>query len=429
MPTPPDMHQVATGRSPRKKQLELFEPLLATYSAAEGPVSNDALYDQLGRTQGLPDCHWSDKVPIGRSGALHSPERRRIRWFQQSLKALGLIERVPGQRGVWQATTALLKLKKEHEELTPAPVGMVFLGFSTELGLALWANNVDVFSALGEPIHCVLSSPPYPLSQPRAYGGPTVDVYVDFICTHLEPIVRLLAPGGTICINVTNDVFIRGMPARHLYREELVLAMCKRLGLYKLEEMIWVDPTKAPGPVAWASKKRVQLNVGWEPIYLFTNDPTRVFADNRRVLREHTPAQKRLIARGGESRTGTYGDGANRIRPGSFGLETQGAIPKNVLVYPHRCSSQIALRKRLRELGLPMHGATMPLPLAKFLVEFLTEPGQLVVDHYGGWLTSALAAEKSGRRWVATERMGEYLKGAQLRFLDAPGFESSIPIA
>lgn len=38
---------------------------------------------------------------------------------------------------------------------------------------------------------------------------------------------------------------------------------------------------------------------------------------------------------------------------------------------------------------------------ARLLVEFLTPPGGLVLDPFGGWFSTALACEESGYRWVA----------------------------
>lgn len=406
----------------RPAQMDLFGPLLASYASTK-QLSNADLYAKLSAEQALPACHWNKRVPIGKSGQLHSPERRQTRWIQQTMKALGLIERVPGERGVWRATEKL----RQKGALTEAPSKMVMLGFHTDLGIALWADCRDVFSRIDEPVHLMLSSLPYLLRRARAYGGPTEErQYVDFVCSILEPIVKHLVPGGSICLNLTNDSFVEGSPARSLYRERLVLALHDRFGLHKMDTLIWSNPTKAPGPVAWSSKKRYQLNVGWEPIYWFTNDPSQVRSDNRRVLRPHTEAQLKLIARGGESRKGTYGDGANRISPGSFSNPTAGAIPRNILQFPHRCPSQREMRRELKAMGMPMHGATFPLALAKFLIEFLTEEGDLTVDICGGWLTSALAAEETGRRWIATEKILEYVAGAQLRFRNAPGFASNL---
>lgn len=402
-------------------------PLLSSYAAAS-TLSNEQLYATLSEKQGLPECHWARRVPIGKSGKLYSQERRSVRWIQQTLRELGLIERVPGQRGVWRATEKLKEAAPVREALHVSPSRWITLGYSTKLGVALWADSSSVFSHLGEPIHLMLSSLPYPLQNPRAYGGPTQHQYVDWTCNLLEPIVRYLAPGGTIVLNVSNDVFMPGSPARSSYRERLVIALEDRLSLFKLDEMIWLDRTKVPGPIAWASKERIQLNTAWEPIYAFTNDPHRSLASNLRVLQPHTEQQLRLIASGGTNRHADYGDGANRLRPGAFSNPTPGRIPRNVLEFPHRCPSQIQMRRALRLRGLPMHGATMPLALAKFLVQYFTKRGDLVCDPTAGWFTSALAAEQSHCRWIATDHMLEYVAGSQLRFNQAPGFNSMIEL-
>lgn len=189
-----------------------------------------------------------------------------------------------------------------------------------------------------------------------------------------------------------------------------------------MDELIWNNPSKPPGPVQWASLQRVQLNTGWEPIYWLTNDPHAVRSNNRRVLREHSERHLRLIQQGGEQRAGTFCDGAYRIHPGRFGNPTAGTIPKNVLSYGHACADQRRYKKSARSMGFPAHGAPMPLSLASFLVEFLSEPDDLIVDPFGGSFTTARAAEHLGRRWLSTETMVEYVLGSASRFVDAAGF-------
>lgn len=87
---------------------------------------------------------------------------------------------------------------------------------------------------------------------------------------------------------------------------------------------------------------------------------------------------------------------------------TAGSIPRNVVTMPHTCTEKQRLAVYARELGLPVHGATMPQGLAEFLIDFLSAPGDLVIDPFGGWFTTAAAAEKLGRRWLTTEQMREY---------------------
>ncbi len=53
---------------------------------------------------------------------------------------------------------------------------------------------------------------------------------------------------------------------------------------------------------------------------------------------------------------------------------------------------------------------------------FLTEPDDLVVDPFGGSVRTGLAAERLGRRWLVTDWMLEYLRGAAELFRGANGF-------
>lgn len=375
------------------------------YAQAGGELDNETLYEALGLDK---QTRQAERKPVGRSGQRHSLKARAVRWHQQTLKRAGLLER-SGSRGQW-------RLKAEPQEEVNAPRGFALVAFSTDLGVALWASLEDVFHRLDEPVHLCLTSPPFPLRKPRAYGNPTADSYTDFICRAIEPIARTLVPGGTIALNVSNDIFEPGSPARSLYREELVLALCRDLGLFKLDEMIWSNPSKPPSPVAWASKQRMQLNAGYEAVYLFTNDPLASIADNRRVLRPHTPRQQRLIERGGEQRSVRNSDGAYCVRPGSYANATAGTIPKNVLEFGHACRAQQQVKAFARKHGLEPHGAPMPLALAEFLVRYLTAPGHLVIDPFGGSLTTGHAAERNGRRWLCTERNRDYLLAGASRF-------------
>jgi DNA modification methylase len=412
---------VPSSLTPTGKQLGLFDEVLRVYGDKES-VSNDDLYRALCDTGAINDADLKLRQPVGRTGQMHSLVRRKVRWYQQTLKRLGLIERVEGARGSWRAV-GRSDGDAQKDGLTPALPGVMLVAFSTKLGVAIWADSRHVFSRMDEPIHLCLTSPPYCLAQPRAYGNPTQAQYVDFICESLEPIVRNLVAGGSICLNVSNDIFDRGSPARSLVRERMVIALHERLGLHKVDEIIWSNPSKAPGPIAWASKKRVHLNVGWEPVYWFTNDPSKLRSDNRRVLLPHTDRHLKLVEQGGEQRRAAYGDGANKLRPGSFGKPTPGRIPRNVITVGHRCGHQTPARNAAKEAGFPVHGATMPYSLADFLVRLTTEEGDLVVDQFAGYMTTAEAAERNGRRWVVAEKNFEYLWPGSARFANCEGFE------
>lgn len=401
-------------------QLDLFAHVAGAYaSAPDGILTNDALYNAAAERAGISQEDLNARVPIGRARALRSPVKQRLRWYQQALRAMGVLERVPDTRGVWRlAEDAGRKLHRTKS-------GSKMIAFSTNLGVAVWANNEEVFPDLGEPVMLAVTSPPYPLRTTRAYGNVGVHEYIDFITRSLAPIIKNLSPQGSVVLNLSQDIFEVGSPARSTYLERLVIALEDRLGLALMDRFVWANFSKPPGPIQWASKKRVQTNVAWEPIYWFAADPHRVKADNRLVLEPHTERHKALIARGGEARNAVYCDGAYRITPGSFGNPTEGRIPRNVFVRGHQCKDTAAYRRFARQLGLVVHGAPYPLWLPSFFIRFLTEIGDLVVDPFAGTQRTALAAERLGRRWVGTENILEYARASAEPFRNAPGFEIS----
>lgn len=395
-------------------QIDLFKTLHKAYE--HGPISNDDLYEQLVDQGVVAQAEMDAVQPVGRSGKQYKCAKRRVRWAQQSLKKMGLLESA-GDRGRWRLTEA------GRRGLTPAQPRKVLIAFSTKLGVALWASCDDVFASLDAPISLCLTSPPYPLARPRAYGNPTEAEYVDWMCARLEGIVKHLMPGGSIVLNISNDIFLSKSPARSMYCERLLLALHDRLGLHLMDRHVWHNPCRPPGPMQWASKERIHLNVAWEPVYWLTNDPSRVRSNNQRVLEPHTEKHLKVVRSGGERTARSSGDGAHRVRVGAYSKETAGRIPKNVMTVRHNCTSQDQYKAYCRSLGLPAHGASMPLTLARRYIAFLTEPDDLVVDPFGGGLTTGVAAEELGRPWVVTELMGEHLMGGAGRFHGADGFE------
>lgn len=390
------------------EQLDLFGAVIGSYLMGE-PQTNDELYRKLEAAGHVSARALEAKVPVGRAGVGYSPVKTRIRWWQQRLKEQGILERVPDQRGTWRLA------ERDRHDLTKAPPKVMMLAHSTELGAAVWGSCFDFFGGFNESIAVCITSPPFPLAQPRHYGNPSEREWVDFVCRALEPIVKRLLPGGSIAVNLSNDIFEPGLPSRSIYRERFVIAMVDRFGLHKMDDMPWVS-NKAPAPYQWASRKKMQLNTGYEPVLVFSPDPLKSFASNERVLQPHTESQKQLIARGGERQARVNSDGAYRVRQGAYANPTAGRIPKNVLNFGNACADQRRMRKLAQAAGLPAHGASMPLALAMFLVEYLSRPGDLVVDPFGGSLTTAKACEELGRLWVAVELMAEYLMAGRFRF-------------
>lgn len=164
-------------------QLDLFH-VQEAYAKADRPLSNTELYDSVAELAGIPRGALEEKSEIGEGKAKHSKLKRQIRWYQQTLKAMNLLQRVEGERGIWALAN---KTKKGLHEVLG---GVRLVAYSTKLGLAVWSDNRSFFTDFNEPIHLCVTSPPYPLRVTRGYGNVQEMQWVDFITRFHHPGAR-----------------------------------------------------------------------------------------------------------------------------------------------------------------------------------------------------------------------------------------------
>lgn len=67
--------------------------------------------------------------------------------------------------------------------------------------------------------------------------------------------------------------------------------------------------------------------------------------------------------------------------------------------------------------GVKGHPARFPAKLPEFFIRFLTDPGDLVVDIFGGSNTTGQVAEAEERRWITYDMEAEYVAAGAFRFL------------
>ena len=75
--------------------------------------------------------------------------------------------------------------------------------------------------------------------------------------------------------------------------------------------------------------------------------------------------------------------------------------------------------RNCKVLGVKGHPARFPSAIPEFFIKLLTEPGDLVVDIFGGSNTTGKAAESLGRQWMTFELSQEYVANSVLRFVSA----------
>ncbi len=101
-----------------------------------------------------------------------------------------------------------------------------------------------------------------------------------------------------------------------------------------------------------------------------------------------------------------------------FRRDNGGAIPPNMIMAPNTNSGDTYFR-RCRAAGLPIHPARFAPAVPEFFINFLTEPGELVLDPFSGSNMTGFTAERLGRRWISVEMSGDYVAGSRLRFFES----------
>ncbi len=239
-------------------------------------------------------------------------------------------------------------------------------------------------------IDLVLTSPPY--ADMRDYIKIPAKEYADWFLPVAQGIKKVLRDNGVFVLNIRNNV-VEGR--RHTYVYELVHRLTSEAGFDLIDDVIWdkgkmLPNTKGKRPMdCWefAFVFGKGLDVTWNP------DPLRTPYDERSLQRYEAPIKKRW----GSSRTEA---GDKIIKPHPLGC-----FPKNII-------------KMGSESIYQGHPAPFPVSFAEWFIKGYSNSGDLVYDPFGGGGTTAVAAQKHGRKWLMTEIHKEYIEIAQKRIDD-----------
>ncbi len=390
--------QAVSQQIPSQGQLLL--PLLRALDCHGGRARPADLYDAVASESGVCNEARNIERTFG-DGKTYSLFERSVRHAQQLAKLKGLI--TSRKRAEWEITD------KGHGLLEDARPGIVLTFFETPSGIALWSHVEDA-AALIEPgsITTIYTSPPYPTLRGRQYGRVDTASWLAWMLDLADLWKPLLVPGGSLFMNLSGEVYRRGVPFQSTYLERFVVGMEDRGG-YQLAQRWWWDSPTRLGSIEWVSIRRRRLKQTIEPVYWWVNESGGIqdAADNRAVLTPYKKPQKAYKA-------GLRPSGLD-IGADAFAQTNGGAIPSTVLRVPNSASND-AYRRGCRELGLTIHPATFPEALPERAILMTTQPGDTILDPFAGSLTTAAVAERLGRRWIAIERSKAYLAGAKLRF-------------
>jgi DNA modification methylase len=288
---------------------------------------------------------------------------------------------------------------------------------TTDLGAAYNATIEDFLESkqgldLQGKVQLVFTSPPFPLVVPKKYGNLIGEEYLAWMTKISSGLKSLLKPNGSIVIEIGNS-WDKGSPTMSLLPLKTLMSIAENCDLKVCQQFVWHNTAKLPGPATWVNVKRERVTDSYTHIWWYSiNEHPK--ASNRRVLQPYKDGMKKLL------NTKKYNAGerasGHKISETGFLKKNQGAIPSSAILMANT-SVDKEYSKWCKDQNIVMHPARMPIGLADFFIKFLTTPGDLVLDPFGGSCTTGKSAESLKRKWVCVEQNIEYLQGAKGRFL------------
>jgi site-specific DNA-methyltransferase (cytosine-N4-specific) len=297
-------------------------------------------------------------------------------------------------------------------EAASALVDGVAPAYRTRRGAVYAGDALDLLRAMPDnSVNLVLTSPPYALEFKKEYGNEPQAKYVEWFLPFGREVKRVLRPDGSFVVNV-GGAWQKGHPVRSLYHFKLLVELVESVEFFLAQEVYWHNPAKIPTPAEWVNVQRIRVKDSVEPCW-WLSKTERPKASNLGVLVPYSADMIRLIDRGFRAKRRPSGHLANAGWQKNHG----GAIPGNVLTMGNNDSNgrYIAM---LTARGLKVHPARFPVQLPEWFIRLLTDPGDVVLDIFGGSMTTGWAAERLDRAWLGFELSPEYVAASRLRFYD-----------
>ena len=288
--------------------------------------------------------------------------------------------------------------------------------YATKLGAMYCADSLRILSEAVESgpsgkAQLIFTSPPFPLNRKKRYGNLEGEAFVNWLASCAPLYRKLLKHNGSIVIEMGN-AWEPGKPVMSTLAIRALLSFLEAGSFHLCQQFICYNPARLPAPAQWVNIERIRVKDSFTHIWWMAPS-TKPKADNRRVLKEYSPAMRKLLA------TGKYNHGMRPsehcIGKSSFLHDNKGAIPSNVLVFSNTTSTDDYL-KHCHRNGTRPHPARMTKNLPEFFIKFLTCPGDTVLDPFSGSNTTGAAAEGLKRSWISIEMNPQYAYDSRARF-------------
>jgi len=253
---------------------------------------------------------------------------------------------------------------------------------ATALGTLWFADALELLASLEDAsVDLVVTDPPYALAKAAWDEFESLEAYVDWCDLWLAEVERVLAPTGSAYVcgfsEILAEVKVRSAPR--------FAGGCR-----------WL---------IWAYRNKANLGNDWgrsheSILHLRKSRKTRIDVDAVRVpYNDHTKRYPERV----QAVSSQYGNGKRRDRWQPHPL---GAKPRDVIDIPVLCNG--TAEKTL-------HPTQKPEELVRRMIAASSAEGELVVDPFVGSGTTAVLAERLGRRWIAGDSDGRYLGVARQR--------------
>ena len=337
--------------------------------------------------------------------------------------------------------------------------------FETSHGAAYQGDSRELLEKLPEnSVNLVVTSPPFGLRKKKEYGNKDPEDYNKWFLEFVDRVYDILTEDGSFVVDIGGG-WESGKPVRSLYHFELLTEIAGENGPFNLaQDFYWYNPAKLPTPAQWVTIERIRVKDAVNHVWWFSKSE-RPNADNRRVLKEYSDSQKKLMKDGyrdkmrpsGHDISDTFDDPENAdgaIRPNFWNvIDSSDYAPEfievlqdadvseeliqvadendlldelvesvlsqhvddNVLELANTASNTHYL-KACKEVGVEPHPARFPRQLPEFFIKFLTEKDDIVLDIFAGSNQTGRVAQDLERQWLAFEYQEKYLQTATLRF-------------
>jgi len=309
--------------------------------------------------------------------------------------------------------------------------------YQTNLGnFYLGDSNLIPDSDLGNSllgnVQLILTSPPFPLNSKKSYGNLEGDEYLNWFIKLAPVFSKLLKNDGSIVIELGNS-WEPGRPVQSLLHLEALMGFVKNkdAGLRLCQQFICYNPSRLPSPAQWVTVNHIRTTDSFTHVWWIAKSDFPK-ADTDKVHRPYSKSMKDLLKK--QKYNSGKRPSEHNISEKSFLVDRAGSISHNLFELeamdedrdprlPNAFSfsntkSNDFFQRKCREKSIQLHPARMPEGLASFFIQFLTDPGDVVLDPFAGSNTTGFVAECLGRKWVSIEAKEEYVEQVKIRFED-----------